>query len=240
MAKISDKIKQLMLNDYYVVSQETDLSGTPVVFGKKVSIGRYNGKGIKDHYVKLYKEATDEGVKPSVRVHVYQDARRSETGILIQSTTKSFWMLAPTEDFDAIYPDNTGQAVSDSEFSDNFVPSKGYAMLWNSEKQKWNLYGFNDQDTMVLIGRHTQLKALDVGVTDVDLSVIGKEFDLSGVSTYFHANVVTSPDSPDVDVEDGVEITSGKYEGQPIKNAERVVFTPLGDVFAFDSIQTSH
>ena len=69
---------------------------------------------------------------------------------------------------------------------------------------------------------------------------LGKEFDLSGTSTYFHANVVTSPDSPDVDVEDGVEITSGKYEGQPIKNAERVVFTPLGDVFAFDSIQTSH
>lgn len=240
MAKISDKIQQLMLNDYYVVSQETDLSGTPVVFGKKISLGRFNGKGIKDHYVKLYKEATDEGVKPSVRIHVYQDARRSETGILIQSTTKSFWMLAPTEDFDALYPAEAGQAASDSEFATDFVPSKGYAIQWNAEQQKWNLFGFNDKDTMVLIGRHTQLKALDVGITEVDLSVIGKEFDLTGVTNYWHSNVVTSPDSPDVNVEAGVDITSGKYEGQPIKNAERVVFTPLGDVFAFDSIQTSH
>lgn len=240
MAKISDKIKQLTLNDYYVVAQETDLSGTPVVFGKKTSLGRFNGKGIKEHYVRLYKEATEDTIKPSVNVHVYQDARRSETGLVIQSTTKTFWLLAPTEDFDALYPSSTGEAKSDNEFSDKFIPSKGYVMQWNSEKQKWNLYGFNDNDTMVLIGRHTQLKALDVGVTDVDLSVIGKEFGLSGVSKYFHANIVTSPDSPDVNVENGVDITSGKYEGQPIKNAQRVVFTPLGDVYAFDSIQTSH
>ena len=240
MAKISDKIQQLMLNDYYVVSQETDLSGTPVVFGKKVSLGRFNGKGIKEHYVKLYKEATDEGVKPSVRIHVYQDARKSETGILIQSATQSYWMLAPTEDFDAIYPDTSGQASSDSEFATDFVPSKGYAMQWSSEIQKWNLFGFNESGTMVLVGRHSQLKALDVGLTPVDLSVIGKEFDLSGTTNYWHSNIVTSPDSPDVSVEAGVDITSGLYEGQPIKNAERVVFTPLGDVFAFDSIQTSH
>lgn len=240
MAKISDKIKQLELNDYYVVSQETDLSGTPVVFGKKVSLGRFNGKGIKEHYVKLYREATDDGVKPSVNIHVYQDARRSETGLVIQSTTKTYWLLAPTENFDAIYPASVGEAKSDNEFSDNFVPSKGYAMQWNSDKQKWNLFGFNENDTMVLIGRHVTLKALDVGITEVDLSVIGKEFDLSGVTHYWHSNIVTSPDSPDVDVEAGVDITSGKYEGQSIKNAERVVFTPLGDVFAFDSVQTSH
>lgn len=239
MAKISDKIKQLMLNDYYVVAQETDLTGTPAVFGKKVSLGRFNGKGIKEHYVKLYKEATVDTIKPSVSIHVYQDARRSETGLVIQSTTKSYWLLAPTEEFDAIYPANTGQAASDSEFATDFVPSKGYAIQWSSEIQKWNLFGFNESGTMVLVGRHSQLKALDVSLTPVQLSVIGKEFDLSGTTNYWHSNVVTSPDS-DISVEAGVDITSGRYEDQPISNAERVVFTPLGDVFAFDSIQTSH
>mgnify|MGYP003657365850 CR=1 FL=1 len=238
MATISDKIKQLALNDYYVVTQETDLSRTPVLFGKKISLGRFNGKGIKEHYVKLYKSAIEDSVKPSVNIHVYQDARRSETGLVIQSTTKTYWFLAPTENFDDIYPESSGEAASDSEFSTDFIPSLGYVILWNRHDQRWDTFGINEQDTLVLVGRHKQIKAVDVDLTEMDFSKYGLDT-TSKVQRYWHSNIITAPDE-DVNVEDGVDISSGKYDGQPIKMAQRVVFTPLGDVYAFDTIQTSH
>jgi hypothetical protein len=238
MAKISDKIAQLQLNDYYVVAQETDLTGTPVVYGKKISLGRFNGKGIKEHYVKLYRSATEDSVKPSVSIHVYQDNSRSETGLVIRSTTQTYWFLAPTENFDQVYPEAVGEAASDSEFSTDFVPSKGYVILWNNHDQKWDTFGFNEQDTLVLVGRHQQIKAVDVDLTNMDFGKYGLDT-AKTPQKYWHSSIITSPDG-DIIVEGGVDISNGEYEGQPIKMAERVVFTPLGSVFAFDTIQTSH
>ena len=230
MAKISDKIKQLGLDDYYVVTQSTDLQRTPIVEGKKYSLGRFNGAGLKKHYVELYKKATIDGIKPTVAIHVYQDARRSETGIRIQSTEVTYWLLSPTEDFDIIYADTEVGATTDSEkqYSETFIPSKGYLISWNKENQKWDFYGYEEDDSTSLVAELTHIKALDV------TKIKGKSKEV-----YWHANIATSPDVED-STEGGVEITDGLYEGRRVMNIERALFTSIGDVFAFDSASTSH
>jgi len=79
-----------------------------------------------------------------------------------------------------------------------------------------------------LVAELTHIKALDV------TKIKGKSKEV-----YWHANIATSPDVED-STEGGVEITDGLYEGRRVMNIERALFTSIGDVFAFDSVSTSH
>lgn len=233
MAKISDKIKQLRLNDYYVVSQETDLTRTPIVEGRKVSLGRFNGAGIKGHYVKLYKQATIDNMRPTVAIHVYQDARRSETGLRIQSTEITYWLLAPTEDFDAVYPELVEEvgAATDGEpqYSATYVPSKGFLIKWSADTQRWNTFGYEQDNSLSPIGEATHLNCVDVTcIRDKKTGEIS-----------WHVNIATSPDVED-SAEDGEDITTGMWQGEKVVDCQRALFTSIGSVYAMGSLATSH
>lgn len=232
---IKDMIAELSLSDFYIVRQSVDVTKMPVLISPKVSLGRRNGSVIKKVYVDLYKELQDseDGVRPTVAIHHFAGSKYSENGIRIQSTTGTYWLLKPEEDYDLIYPEQG--AVSDYELEavGDYVPELGYEVYWIPENQAWDIMGRNSAGMQVFVGKASFIRAVDCH------PILTKGVHV--VDTSWKCDVLTISDEEIlINQDQSIEISSGMYEGNKVVNSAQTIFTAVGEVYAVGTLQSKH
>ena len=226
MSNIKMIIDGLAFSGYDIIRMDMSINKAQVKFSEKKYIKSVKAKsgGLKD-YVALLKEATIDGIKPTIREHYSKVGKAIESGIIIQSTEVTFWLLRPTEDWSKIYVDHKAGYSSDSgfEFSTDFIPHKGYRIMW-SQSNVWHIFGWNHRDHQVLVASESQVRA------------IGVEFESKG--QWDVDSFVSFSDSEATDQD--IDVTDGTYEGNKVLNMDQAVFTSLGEVFALGSFSSKH
>ena len=223
---VKEIIDNLSYSGYDVIRMDMSIDGSQVKFSDKRYIKSVKGKkgGLKE-YVKLFKEATIDGIKPTIRQHSHKEGKIIETGVIMQSTEVTFFLLSPTEDWRSIYSGSAAGHSSDSDldYSTDFIPNKGYRVIW-SQSNVWSIFGWNYRDHMVLVARENQLQA--------------RGLEVEGKGAWNVNTFVAVSDSEATNQE--VDITDGTYEGNKVLNVEQAVFTSLGEVFALGSFSSKH
>lgn len=226
MERIKKVIESLAYLGYDVIRMDLSIDGSQVKFSDKRYTHSVKGKtdGLKQ-YVSLFKEATIDGIKPTISEHYSKKGKAIESGLIIRSTEVTFWLLQQTEDWSKIYVDHKVGRSSDGslEYSTDFIPSKGYRVMW-SQSNVWSIFGWNYRDHMVLVARENQLQA--------------RGLEVEGKGAWNVNTFVAVSDSEATNQE--VDITDGTYEGNKVLNVEQAVFTSLGEVFALGSFSSKH
>ena len=225
---IKTQIESLELNGYFLIKETMD----PNTFRSqgKVSLGRRDGSGTKKAYVSLIKEieAEDEGMRPTVDIHV----NNQEDGIRIQGTLPTYWLVAPTDDFDRVYPE-VGAATDEESIEDlvrKIDITKGYTLLWDEESKEWVVFGYitplESDPYKVEISRGLNFRAVNVCPVQ-----------FGDVMIY---NCDTCTEEETALPGDEVDITLGEFEGNEVLLSTESFFTSTGDVYATGSLSTKH
>lgn len=227
---IKTQIEGLELNGYFLIKETMD----PVTFRSqgKVSLGRRDGSGTKKAYVSLIKEieAEDEGMRPTVDVHINPD--KMEDGVRIQGTLTTYWLLVPADDFDSVYPE-VGAATDEESREDlarKIDTTKGYTIVWDEETKEWIVFGYitplENDPYKVEISRGLNFRAVNVSPVK-----------FGDIMIY---NCDTCTEEETALPGDEVNITSGEFEGNEILLSTESFFTSTGDVYATGSLSTKH
>ena len=223
---VKDTIDGLAYTGYDVIRQDMIIDKAQVKFSDKKYIKSVKGKkgGLKE-YVALFKEATIDGIKPTIRKHSHKEGKIFESGVVIQSTEVTFFLLSPTEDWKSIYSGSrAGHSSDDSlDYSTDFIPHKGYRIMW-SQNNVWHIFGWDHRDHQVLVASENQVRA------------IGVQFESKGQWDAHSFVALSDSEATDQDV----DITDGTYEGNKVLQVDQAVFTALGEVFALGSFSSKH
>lgn len=230
MANINDIIKELDKNKFYVIKQEITFEDGKYNESDKVCIGQYPASTIKSEYVKLYKSARIDGIKPTIKPFEGLYDKIPQWGLSISSTEVNYWIIRGNADWKQIYNSNKPKVkLIDQASLDHpvIVPSKGYTLEWNPDHKMWDVWGFGRGGSPIYVGSTKYAKAIDL---------TWKVWASGG----WHCNILRIDLDEQPLPEDAVEITDGKHNSQNVVSTEYGIFTSMGETYAQGSFSTTH
>lgn len=230
MAKINKIIDTLGENNFFIVKQTQSFDGGEFSESDKVCIGKYDGSEIKDMYIKMYRDATIDGLKPTIKAFEGMYNRISQWGLKVSSTEVTYWFLKDTADWMEIYSgEPTGDNTITQSDLDNIsiVPSKGYEIVWDESKKVWSVSGYDKDGDPVFIGYTKYAKAIDLSY---------RVWNKKG----WHCNVVRIDLDEQPLPDSAVEITNGVHRKLRVMSTEYGIFTSMGETYAQGSFSTTH